>query len=168
MSQNTAKIRLKIGQLEVEYEGNDIFLKDDIFQMLEKISDFHGKHLPTTPSEPAQVDGENGHATPKKKNITMSVAAIATRLNAKSEPEMAMVAATHLALVQEKDTFTKHDIRDNMKKAKGRYKKGMGHNLTDSLRRLVDQERLHEVSDGCYTLSEEEQTNMVNLLAKSK
>lgn len=168
MSQNTAKIRLKIGQIEVEYEGNNAFLKDEIFQMLEKMSSFYAKHSSIVSPEDVQVDKEIEQPTSNGKVLKMAVGTIATRLNATSEAQMAMASAIHLTLVQGKETFSRKDIHDNMKKATGRFKKGMGHNLTSSLARLVNQERLNEVSDGRYALSEQEKDKMVDFLAKGK
>lgn len=36
MAAETAKIRLKLGSMEIEYEGTEAFLRDDLFNLLEK------------------------------------------------------------------------------------------------------------------------------------
>ena len=49
MSENTVKVRLKFGQLEIDYEGPIPFLKNDLSVLIEEMAGFckdHRSHRP--------------------------------------------------------------------------------------------------------------------------
>lgn len=166
MNENRAKIALKIGHLEVEYEGSETFLKEDIFRLMEKVVGFQAKHSTALSAAPPQATTKNEDSTVGQSEINMSTSTIATRLNAKSGPELAIAAAAHLALVQKKEKFSRDDIHENMKAAPSYYKKNMSKNLTTLLQSLVKSERLNQISDGHYALSAPERKKMENNLAE--
>jgi hypothetical protein len=52
MDAETAKIRLKLGAIEVEYEGKADFLQDGLLNVMKEIVGFYGEHKATIPVEP--------------------------------------------------------------------------------------------------------------------
>ena len=166
MNENRAKIALKIGHLEVEYEGSESFLKEDIFRLMEKVIGFHAEHSTALSAALPQATTEDEDATVGQPEINMSTSTIATSLNAKSGPELAIAAAAYLTLVQNKGKFSRDEIHENMKNATSYYKRSMSNNLTSLLQRLVKNGRLNEISDGHYALSAPERKKMEKNLAE--
>ena len=175
MSDNDARIKLRIGQFEVEYEGHNSFLKEDIFHLMERAIEIHAKHGQTVPTHPLQdnsTDDDNGDDDGVKsvghsRKLELAVSTIATRLGAKSGPDLASAAAAHLALVQERERFSRQDILDNMKAHSGMYKRSMGGNLTSIIQNLIKSGRLNKVAQGSYTLSIEEKKRAESSLANN-
>ncbi len=160
MSDNNAKIKLRIGQLEVEYEGHDSFLKEDIFHLMERAIELHAKHDQTVPIDPPQDnalhdngDDESANSVGHSRRWELSVSTIATRLGAKTGPDLAFAAAAYLAMVQEKERFSRKDIHDTMKTDSGVYKRSMSKNLTAALQSLVKSGKVNETAKGSYALS---------------
>ena len=166
MNENRAKIVLKIGHLEVEYEGSEAFLKEDIFRLMEKVIGFHAEHSTALSADLPQATTEDEDATVGQPETNMSTSTIATRLNAKSGPELAIAAAAHLTLVQDKEKFSREEIHNDMKSSPNHYKKSMSGNLSLSLQSLIKGGRLNEISDGHYALSAPERKKMEKNLAE--
>ncbi len=166
MNENRAKIRLKIGQLEVEYEGSDSFLKEDIFHMMEKMIGFHAEHRAVLPAD-LQANTEDEGAMVGDPELNISTSTIATRLSVNSGPELAIAAAAYLTIVQKEPKFSREQIHNKMKDASNHYKKSMLGNLTSILQRLVKENRLNELSDGHYALSATEKKKMEKSLPEN-
>ena len=165
MSEITTKIRFKIGQLEVEYEGGDSFLKNDLSNLLDKMVDFSKEHsvtqfIDTSPDTKSAVSSTNG-----TQKIDLSTATIASRMGAKTGPDLAIAASTHLTFVKGKEVFTLAEIRAEMKGAKSYYNTSMGSNLSKNLKSLVKNKRLNETASDTYALTAPEKDAMEKLLA---
>ena len=60
MAAETAKIRLKLGSMEIEYEGTEAFLRDDLFNLLEKAASFVAEHgLSSDVDPPLRADPQS-------------------------------------------------------------------------------------------------------------
>ena len=160
MNDNNAKIKLRIGQLEVEYEGHDSFLKEDIFHLMERAIEFHAKHSQTVPTHPPQDntlyddgDDDSANSVGHSRKLELSVSTIATHLGAKTGPDLAFAAAAYLAMVQEKERFSRKDIHDAMRTDSGVYKRSMAKNLTPALQSLIKSGKVNEVAKESYALS---------------
>ena len=154
MSDNIVKIRLKFGQSEIDYEGPLSFLQNDFSVFMKEMADFCKNHsiamdidLPAS-SEKAleQISNEN-------KKINLSTESIASRLQVKTGPELALAASIRLNLVKGKEEFSRQDILDEMRSAKAYYKKSMGSNMISYVAGLVKNQSLNEISSGIYALN---------------
>lgn len=157
-----ANIKIKLGNLEIDGDGPEEFLKTEIPNFLKlALETYH--HLPapfitqplaTTHQPPANGNG-NGHATtgsgiPGFQSTTEN---IAVKLGAKTGPHLIEAAAARLAFVLGKPTFTRDELHDEIKTATGFYNANHRKNLTGSLRSLVKDDRLNEITSGNYAFS---------------
>ncbi len=164
MSDDTAKIRLKIGQLEIEYEGKSSFLQDGLFNLLEKTASFYAANKTSIPAEPAAHGGPGTGS--QGGGLDLSTSTIAAHVGGNTGAELAIAAAAHLGLVQGKDSFTRKEINNEMKGATTYYKITMTNNLSKSLETLVKNKRLNQVANGTYALSATEKHALEPKLAQ--
>lgn len=158
------KLHLAIGQLSLEYEGDESFSKDDLVDLLGQLSDVHARSG-STPA-PLQESSPDDSPAPKTQP-NLSVDTIAARLHANSGPELVIAAIGKLTLVDGKQVIPRGDILSAMRNAVTYYKKAMASNLTGSLRRLVSAGRLNETSTGNYSLSASERLKVEGALDNS-
>jgi hypothetical protein len=88
-----ARIRLKIGNLEVEYEGSDTFIKSDLLTLVSEAIDLlreQGDEIPTVKGAPSQPD--------IGKQLSGTTGTIASKLGVKSGPALIVGARTGILL----------------------------------------------------------------------
>jgi hypothetical protein len=166
MSENAARIRFKVGQFEVEYDGHPAFLKDDLIHLLEKVTTLYARHQTSLCADPvvgAASASVNGTA---RSSFSYTTGTIAARLNASTGPELAIAASAKLSLVDGKDRFLRKEIHDEMKAATTYYNSNMTGNLPKSLEGLVKNKRLNEVAKDTYALSASEKRSVEITLAQ--
>ncbi|MBW7996823.1 MAG: hypothetical protein FVQ81_09715 [Candidatus Glassbacteria bacterium] len=163
MSNGTTKIRLKIGGLEIEYEGKESFLQDELFNTVKKALTLYAENKELIPAEPAAQAGA-GRAAPLG-GFDHSTNTIAAHLGVSTGSDLVIAAAAHLALVKGKDKFTRKEINDEMKGATTYYKTSMSANLSKSLETLVKGKRLNQVAMNNYSLSASERQSLEAKLA---
>lgn len=155
----TSKIKIKLGAIEVEYEGSETFLKEELPQLLSAVSDLYAKSRPTlevpsssqnTFANAATISSANAGNISKLEATTGSIAA---KLGCKSGPELVMAAAARLTFVLKTATFARQKIIDEMKTASAYYKSTYVSNLSSSLNNLVKDGKLNEPSHGNYALT---------------
>ena len=166
LSDDTAKIRLKIGQLEVEYEGRASFLQDGLFNLMEKMVGFYAEHKASILAAPLPAQTNGAGPTGSLGELGHSTNTIAGHLDVKTGPGLVIAAAAHLGLVEKKNTFTRQEINDEMKSATTYYKESMSGNLSKSLDTLVRDKRLNQTAKGVYALSATEKKALGTKLAQ--
>lgn len=156
------KIRIKLGEMEIEYEGDEQFVKNELNVLLDKLSEIHQKHFPGTALSLAKSSAKNQdtHST-----IQGTTATIAAKLGVRSGPDLIIAAAAKLTLVEGKGLFNRREILAAMKEATGIYKKTYLDNLIGYLSRVVQQQKLVEVSADNYALDQNLKTELGAKLA---
>lgn len=152
----TSKIRIKMGPIEIEYEGSETFLKVELPELLKAVSNLYkesglaGKRsLETT--EPLGGAGIDETQATQFEATTNSIAA---KLQCKTGSTLIMAAAARLTFVLDKEKFSRDDLFKEMQTASGYYKKTYGGgNLTKYLNRLIKNGKLNEPSKNNYSLS---------------
>lgn len=151
-----AKVRIKAGPVEFEYEGETELAVADIKDLF--------SHIETLFKVPILAEGGESHASPQppaaeqpKSNGNglaqkLHINSIATKLKAKTGPEVAVAAAAALQIFDQKQTFTRAELLETMKKATMHYKDSMSGNLSKALGTLVES-KFNQVSDGVYSLT---------------
>lgn len=167
MASDTAKIRLKVGELEVEYEGDASFLKEDIFNLMSKMTSFWTEHNDALSVVPPSGNTNNTSSTSSDPAIDVSMTTMASRLDVKSGPDLVMASATYLTLCKSREKFPREDILHEMKAAPNYYKESMSGNLTKSLQNLIKNDRLIQSTAGTYALTADEKKAMEKLFAES-
>lgn len=162
----TAKVRIKAGPVEFQYEGETELGVADIKDLF--------SHIETLFKVPVLADGGESHSPAQKSSgeqpapngvgQKLHVNSIAKKLAAKTGPQVAEAAAAALQIYDGKQTFTRSELLDSMKKATMHYKDSMTGNLTKILDTLVGT-RFNQVSDGVYSLSADAYSDLETKLA---
>jgi hypothetical protein len=158
-----AKVKIKVGVLELEYEGDSSFLKNGLNDLIEHVANI-STSIPaiiaeTTEEKIAASSNEGTLA------ISLSTGSIAARIPSNTGPELAICAMVHLELVKGKQTYGRKDILDEMKTAKAYYKQSMSKNHSAGVAGLVKAKKANEVSTGEFCLSASERIKLEAALA---
>jgi hypothetical protein len=153
----TTRVRIRIGPIEVEYEGNEDFLRQELPNLISTVSSlYYQSGLQLTPSDQAAIPTRpQAVGRPQVTVPTATTATIAEKLNCKTGPDLITAAAAHLTFVEQKDRFTRQEIIDDMKTATAYFKKSYVNNLSNYLKNLVRDEKLVEVRKDTYALKAE-------------
>ncbi|MFQ6548143.1 hypothetical protein AADZ90_009295 [Aestuariibius sp. 2305UL40-4] len=164
-----AKIRIKVGTMELEYEGDPAFLTEGIEALLTTM----GELSTQVPSEPASVtlpelktNSSSGSKPTSVRDFNFSTNTIAAHLNAKTGPELVICAMAHLEFVQGKSTSSRTEILSEMKSANAYYNQNMSSNLSTTLTNLTKSKRINLVSGKTYSLSAAERKELETKIAQ--
>jgi hypothetical protein len=156
----SSKIKIKVGQVEVEFEGSEEFLSKELSVLLKNVSSLSAG-LPTDPAG----DPPNDQLSPPGGDIQMTTNSIAAKLSVKSGSDLLVAAATHLAIVKRASTFSRQQILKEMKTATSYYKKSYSTNFTKYLKTVTDAGTLIESAANAYALSAKAKTDQEKKLA---
>ncbi len=152
---NTSKIKIKLGAIEIDYEGSETFLKEELPQLLAAVSELYSRSRQTIESDLSKSDPvistDKRESTQRK--IEATTGSLAAKLSVKSGPELVLAAAARLTFVLGTETFSRQKLTDEMKTATAYYKSTYTKNLSQSLNSLVRDGKLNEPSQGNYALT---------------
>lgn len=156
----TSKIKIKMGAIEIEYEGSEDFLKEELPELLSAVSELYQKssHILNT-----EETSTTAHATTN--NIQGTTSTLAAKLGGSTGADLCMVAAARVTFVLNKDTCTRKELLDEMKSATAYYKTNYSSNFTKILNKLVKDGKLMEPSAGSYSLSADSRNSIGEKLA---
>lgn len=144
------KIRIKVGPIEVDYEGSERFLKEELPDLIRTVSDLYK-------ASKLKLDGPAGNDSELEDEPTeacsLSTTDIAAKLSCKRGPDLVLAAAARLALGKGMKTFSRQTLLGEMKTAAAYYRASYNNNLTSYLNRLVDAQKLNAPSQGHYALA---------------
>jgi hypothetical protein len=168
MNQSPAKIKITVGTIEVEYEGDPSYLSEGLTDLIKNVAELH-KDLPVSngvglESSKSQV-AVSAPSVDGGSSIQLTTASIAARMDAKTGPELAICAMAHLELVKGLQSYERKAILDEMKTAPSYYKSSMSGNHSSNLSSLVKGQRVNEVGTGKYCLSASERKKIEAALA---
>lgn len=158
-----ARIKLKVGSMELEYEGDPSFLTGGIEALLVTMGGLASK-MPeelapsTSPIQTQIVQGSTPLAT--STTFALSTNTIAARFEAKTGPELVICAMAQLELVQSKASSTRAEILAEMKSATSYYNDGFSSNLTKTLSNLTKSKRINQITKNIYALSATERKHV--------
>lgn len=168
-----SKLKIKMGHVEFEYEGDaefDVATIKDLFSHLESVVSVTPPPPASEGSTPGGASG--GAASPAGSSDSnggisnLAVNTVAARLDVKSGPELVIAAAATLQLAQQKESFTRKELLDTMHAAKTYYKTSMGKNLSSALGTLISQKRINELNNSEMSLSASEKSTLQARLVK--
>lgn len=146
----SSKLRIRIGEVEIDYEGTEEFLKQELPELLKTAMELHKAY------GVGDKNGSGGSAGGGKGrgNIPiLTTASIAAKRNATTGPDLIIAAAAHLTLVVRKDTFTRQELLSEMQSASGYYKASYSKNLSKYLNSVLADQALTETAKNVYALS---------------
>lgn len=162
-SAGISKIKIRLGQIEIDYEGAHEFLKQDLQKLLAAVVELREKA-----GDPADADDEDPAPAQKKAKGTGTlqgtVSTFATRLGAKSTRDLVIAAAAKLTLADSKATFTRTELLTAMQTASNHYKKSDSSNLSKTIGFLLNG-RLTENAKDTYALTADELKKLRTRLA---
>lgn len=162
------KIKIKLGNLEVEYEGTESYLKNELPLLIDKLCEIK---LPAIPLLTTDTTTENNETTPAPqengngKISPMGANSIAAKMGGKTGTDVASVAIAHLSLIQGLETFNRNQILTEMKKATNYYKESYSKNLSNIIKTLVTSHKIIERSNGVYAISAGELNRIKSILS---
>jgi hypothetical protein len=155
-----SKIRIKLGPIEVEYEGSETFLKQELPNLIKTLTEL-SKSAGSLVDQLGGIIDDTG-----QREMKLSTNSIAAKLSCSSGPDLAVAAAAHLTFVKKQDVFKRQQLLTEMKSASGYYKSSYGANLSGSLKTLVKNQTLTEPSTGNYSLSAKTRKDLGGRLAQ--
>lgn len=166
--EGSAKIRIKVGAMELDYEGDPSFLKDGLIDLLHKMSGFVDAAVEEedADAEVAATEGVPMNGA-KVNGASMSTTTIAARLGAKSCSDLVLAALSKIQISDGESAATRKEIAAAMKSAPGYFKQGMqGGNLTKAFTTLVKSGRLNQLGDDRYSLTASEKQKIEAKIAE--
>jgi hypothetical protein len=157
----TSKVKIKAGSIEVEFEGSEEYMKDELPALVELL--YSLSPADDFAEEEDSVELQATTDTSKQK-LQMTTNTIAAKLNAKKAGDLILAACGHLDLVKGASTYTRSNILAEMKLATNYYKATMTKNLSGSLKTLVKQNKLLETSTDTYALDANAKTTIETTL----
>ena len=157
------RIRLRIGEIEVEYEGSEDFVKNELLSLVSEVASLYRR----AGFGPSPMDTS---PTPKDDSVPQfavlgTTRTIASRLDSKTEGDLIVAAAAHLTFVQGLTSFTRQRLHDEMKTATSYYKQTFSKNLSYYVQGLVKAGHLVESAKDTYALSAEKHKELERTLA---
>lgn len=147
----TSKIKIKMGAIEIEYEGSESFLKEELPALLTAVSDLYKSSAPLMDnSSPSPETAPNTAASTK---VVGTTATLAAKLGGASGPDLLMCAAARIHFVLGKEKFHRKELADEIKTANNYYKTTYASNMSALLNGLVKAGKLMESSKDNYSLS---------------
>lgn len=146
-----AKLRIKYGSMEIDYEGETDFDGNGIVDLIKEMS---AKQPPSI----LQEDPAGNVRAPQNNiggsSIKLHTSSIASKLGGNTAADLALAAAAHLQIVAGKDTFTRKELLEDMRGVPSRYKANMASNLTRTIETLVKTGRVHQIGNDSFSLSD--------------
>jgi hypothetical protein len=157
-----SKIRIKMGPIEVDYQGDSGYLNKDLLALMTALADlFKEARLVNEETDtPADPRGKS-----RKAKEALTTTSIATRLGCKSGADLAIAAAARLTLMSGVDAFPRDSLLKEMRSAKQYYKASYNNNLTGTLKRLVKSDQLRDVGSDSFALSAKKKSELETALA---
>jgi hypothetical protein len=143
------QLKITIGTLQVEYDGDESFFKSEVIPTVEKL----GKFVGSSAAAPAAASGaiSNKQAAPGSvpKHSTNTVAKL---IAGDSGPDLIMAAVAKKIIVDGQKTVTRSEITKEMRAATSYYKKTYTNNLSAYLDTLTKADKLRLVANDEYGL----------------
>ncbi len=158
----SSKLKIRIGEVEIDYEGNEEFLKQELPELLKTAMELH-KAAGTVPAR----DSLAGTAKDTHKILSLTTGTIAARLKVSSGGDLLLAAAVHLTFVLKKETFSRKELLAEMQKASSYYRKSYSGNLTNYLKAAVDDDELSETATDAYALTAKTRADLEAKLANA-
>ena len=153
----SSKIKIKIGQIEIEYEGSEEFLKEELPSLLGAVTELYketGVQFEPVQAPPSTVNPNagNGVAKAASSGDFGTTNSISAKLGAKTGTELAMAAAARLVLGMGQEQFTRKQLLQEMQNGTQYYKSSYGSNLSKTIKTLVGDHKFIERAKDTYAL----------------
>lgn len=159
----TSKVKIKAGAIEIEFEGSEEYMKDELPALVELLCSIGPVSEDQKEEESQEVPASTDLS---KQKLQLTTNSIAAKLNVKKGGELVLAACAHLTLVNGAATFSRSNIHAEMKLANHHYKGNMSKNLSKALKTLVQQDKLLETATDRYALQAGVKTQLETQLSE--
>ena len=160
----TAKIRIKAGDIEVEFEGTEKFIKEELLELVSSVTELKPEFI-HVPGASSQVSVES-QPEPAATGLRLSAENIAAKLGVNVGRDLLVAAAVKLQLGDGKAIFTRKEVLEEMKTAASYFSESTHtKNLTAMLKALITDDLINETSKGKYSLTASAKSNLSAQLA---
>jgi hypothetical protein len=160
------KVLWKLGNIEMQYEGNESFLTTGLPRLFQELLEIYKSGSKNGELEPPElpIDTEKPNINiPSNKELDVNT--IAAKLQMKGRKNLVMAACLHLVLVDGKVVFSRDEILNAMKTATHFYNANSHKSLSQYVISLVNQGYLLERSQGVYAIHGERLKELETTLA---
>ena len=162
----SSKLRIRIGEVEIDYEGTEEFLKQELPQLLKTAMELHNAAGGASAAEKVEKRKAAGGHEPVGSNVpTLTTGSIAAKIGAKSGSDLLLAAAGHLVFVKKTEPFSRAQLLSEMKGATAYYQKNYGTNLSSYLKTALKDGPLSETARNAFTLKASARTDLEKRLA---
>lgn len=145
-----SKIKIKLGPIEVEYEGSEKFLKQELPDLIKTVSELYKTANLKVQDDEAFIRTNNNDN--EENVLQQSTNSIAAKLLVNSGSELVIAAAAHLTFVKKQEIFTRKELLKEMQTASSYYKSSYSANFSTTLSTLI-KSKFNEPSTGKYALT---------------
>lgn len=149
----SSKVRIRMGQVEVEYEGDEQFLKDELPALLDSVSKLYREAKNVSGDDEAPDPATPVVPTPPTLNAVGTTTNIAAKMHVDSGPHLILAAAARLTLGGGKPSFSRQTLLEEMKTASSYFNKNYASNLSQYLTGLVRSGKLMETAKDTYAMT---------------
>ena len=181
------RIRVRKGDMEVEYEGSEQFLRTELSSLLQAASTFpsgsgrRAQSPPAGPAAPGRTSGggkRSARKTPARARsvdaapagqdpgMPPGVADVAARMGCRHGTDLVLAASAQLSIRAGEKSFSRAALLGEMKTAADYYKPVYGKNLSRYLKNLIRERQLEEPGPGIYALTARARRELKKLLAE--
>lgn len=158
----SSKLRIKIGEVEIDYDGSEEFLKQELPQLLKTAMELHRASETASGQTKKREVPKGGDST----TVSLTTNSIATRLGAKTGGDLLLAAAAHLALVKETEPFSRTQLLEAMKSATNYYNKNYSTNLSGYIKSALQKDGpLSETAKHTFALTATARASLEQKLA---
>ena len=158
-----SRIRLRMGDIEVEYEGSEDFIKSELLTLVSQVATLYRES--DIGARPMGLAPAAEETLPPASGVSLSTSTIASRLTSETGPDLTIAAAAHLTLVKGLSSFTRQQLLGEMRSATAYYETSYWTNLTSYLGRLVESGHLVQSAKDTYALSADKKQELESTLA---
>lgn len=143
------KLKLNVGGVEIDYDGEEDFLKSTLPSLLETIAKYAGQSQgDPKPLAPGSDSSSNNPLTfPKHSTNT-----VAKLLDAQTGPDLIMAAVVKKIVIDGAETINRQAISSEMRSATSYFKRTYMNNLSAYLDTLTKADSLRLISENVYGL----------------
>ena len=163
--QHKTKLIMKCGDIEVDFEGSEEFLKGELPGLIKTVAQLRSPAGATRP--PVSRSGSGAGSVASSELGELSVSTIAQKLGVKSGAELIMAAALSFG-VAGSTAFTKKQLRTRCREATTFFRSAYANNFDNYVARLVKGGRLNHTGGENYALPATEQQSLAATIAAVK
>lgn len=167
----TSKLQIKLGQLELAFEGSEEFIKNDLTNLLEQVKKLGNVFASTPPStassgqSAASNSGVQNDPHPGSIDRNLTTSTIAAHLSANTGADLVIAAMARICVVGGAQKVTRRELTTEMRTATAYFKDNYVSNLTRILRTLITSKRINDLGSNTYALSASERTSLESKVA---